>query len=63
MNTIELNNNNTNINSLSDHLFWDIDKSKLDTIKSKKTIIQRVLDYGLMDDWKGYLLISTYSGK
>ena len=47
------------ISSLSDHLFWDIDKAKLHAQKSKSTIIQRVLDYGLMADW---FLIKEYYG-
>jgi len=48
----------SNIHSLSDHLFWDIDKNKLDIERSKKTIVQRVLDYGLMKDWK--ILVQIY---
>lgn len=39
------------IKNLSSHLFWDVDKSKLDIEKSKKLIIGRVLDYGLINDW------------
>ncbi len=42
---------NTPIQSFSDHLFWDVNKNKLDIDKSKKTIIQRVLNYGLIKDW------------
>ena len=40
------------ISQLSGHLFWDINKDNLDIAKSKKIIIQRVLEYGLMKDWK-----------
>jgi len=47
------------INNLSEHLFWDIDRSKLDLTKNKKLLIQRVLDYGLIDDWK---IIKNYYG-
>ena len=39
------------IPKLSDHLFWDVDKDMLDVQKHKRLIIQRVLDYGLMQDW------------
>jgi hypothetical protein len=55
-----INNQQTNsyINLLSDHLFWDIDKNKLDIEKSKKTIVQRTLDYGLIKDWK--ILVQVY---
>jgi hypothetical protein len=49
------------IRQLSDHLFWDIDKSKLDIKKSKKTIIHRVLNYGKIEDW--HILIKTYGIK
>lgn len=52
---------NSYINLLSDHLFWDVDKNKLDIEKSKKTIVQRVLDYGLMKDWK--ILVRIYGIK
>lgn len=38
-------------NGLSEHLFWDIDKSKLDLDKSSSYIIQRVLEYGEWNDW------------
>lgn len=44
---------------LSKHLFWDLDKTKLDSQKNKKQIIQRVLDYGLLSDWK---IIQNYYG-
>ena len=47
------------IENLSQHLFWDVDKSKLDFSKNKKLIIQRVLDYGLLSDWEK---ISDYYG-
>ena len=39
------------IDSLSPHLFWDVDRSKLDTEKNKRLIIHRALEYGLMNDW------------
>ena len=46
------------IHQLSDHLFWDIDRNGLDIERSKKTIVQRVLEYGLLKDWK--ILVKTY---
>ncbi len=42
---------NLKIDQLSHHIFWDIDSSKLNLDENKKVIIQRVLDYGLLDDW------------
>lgn len=48
--------NNLNLNSklsgFSSVLFWDVDRKSLDVIQSKKLIIERVLEYGLMEDWK-----------
>ncbi len=38
-------------NKFSAHLFWDIDKDLLDQEKHKKFLVQRVLEYGLLDDW------------
>ncbi len=45
-------NENSYIPQFSSHPFWDIDPSHLDIEKSKKAIILRVLDYGLMEDWR-----------
>ncbi len=42
---------NLTIDNLSPHLFWDVDKSKLDVEKNKRLIIHRALEYGLMSDW------------
>lgn len=47
------------IDNLSQHLFWDVDGGKLDFDKDRKFIIHRVLDYGLLTDWK---IISDYYG-
>ena len=40
------------INTLSNHLFWDVDKSLVDTKAHSKYIITKVLQYGTFDDWK-----------
>lgn len=40
------------IKDLSAHLFWDVDTSLLDFDTSKDIIIQKVLEYGLMKDWR-----------
>ncbi|MBM3455515.1 MAG: hypothetical protein FJX80_10250 [Bacteroidetes bacterium] len=40
-----------NIENFSPHLFWDLNKSKLDFEKSKSQIIFQVVEYGLMSDW------------
>lgn len=44
---------------LSNNLFWDIDMSQADMEKSPAQIIQRVLEYGDMKDWK---LVLAYYG-
>jgi len=36
---------------LSPHLFWDVDSSLLQFELSKNIIIQKVLEYGVMEDW------------
>lgn len=43
---------------LSSHLFWDIDKDKVDMDTCPAQIIQRVLEYGNLNDW--YLIRSYY---
>lgn len=43
--------NEVKISDLSDHLFWDIDRNKLDINKNFRFILQRILSYGLFNDW------------
>jgi len=40
------------ISTLSNHLFWDVEKSTIDPELHAKYIIKNVLQYGLYDDWK-----------
>jgi hypothetical protein len=40
------------IDDLSPHLFWDVDRSVLCFERNKKLIVQRVLEYGLINDWE-----------
>ncbi|MCH3982398.1 MAG: hypothetical protein LKE41_10975 [Prevotella sp.] len=47
------------ISKLSRYLFWDIDMSQADMDKAPSQIIQRVLEYGEMKDWR---LILDYYG-
>lgn len=49
---------NSQLTDLSSHLFWDVDIGNLDVNKSKKLIVQRVLDYGLIGDWQ--ILLEIY---
>lgn len=44
---------------LSGHLFWDVDSSGLEMMKNASLIIKRVLEYGLLEDWK---IIHEYYG-
>ncbi|MBK9284910.1 MAG: hypothetical protein IPM51_11435 [Sphingobacteriaceae bacterium] len=48
------------LSDLSPHLFWDYDINSLSADKSEHVIIERVLDYGLINDWKWLL---SYYGK
>ncbi len=48
-----------NLNDFSPHLFWDVDKTKLDWKENRSYIVHRVLEYGLMTDWK---LVYNYYG-
>ena len=54
-----MSNNDCEIDNLSKHLFWDVNKSNLSLENNKKLVIQRVLDYGLINDWK---IIYNYYG-
>ena len=47
------------IELLSKHLFWDTPLEGIDIEKNKGFIVQRVLEYGLMNDWN---LISAWFG-
>ncbi|WP_276980297.1 hypothetical protein [Flavobacterium filum] len=39
------------IDDFSQHLFWDVDLADFDFQKHKSHLIQKVLEYGLMNDW------------
>ena len=47
------------IGRLSSHLFWDIDLAKADMDRAPAQIVQRVLEYGELSDWR---LIRDYYG-
>ena len=47
------------IQRLSDVLFWDMDKEEADMDKYPAHIIQRVLEYGQLDDWR---IVKAYYG-
>lgn len=40
------------ISRLSSHLFWDVERSSLDPKKDLSFIVKRILEYGLLEDWK-----------
>lgn len=44
-------NSTLQIQHLSKHLFWDVDRSALEPEKHRSYIIKQVLEYGLLDDW------------
>jgi hypothetical protein len=39
------------LQTLSPHLFWDVDSSLLTWDENKVFIVQRILEYGLLSDW------------
>lgn len=49
----------SDISNLSAHLFWDVNRNNCSLEKNKKFIIQRVLEYGLISDWK---IINNFYG-
>jgi hypothetical protein len=49
------------IDQLSPHLFWDVNRKDCKWELHKKFIVQRVLEYGLIDDW--YILTRKISVK
>lgn len=49
------------ISDLSPHLFWDYDLNSLTPETSGSIIIERVLEYGLMSDWRW--LVAVYDEK
>lgn len=40
-----------NLQTLSPHLFWDVDSSLINWEENKVFIVQRILEYGLLSDW------------
>ncbi|MFN5169144.1 MAG: DUF6922 domain-containing protein [Cyclobacteriaceae bacterium] len=46
--------------SLSSHLFWDVDRGAVDLDTHSKFVVQRVLEYGLLEDW---VAIKEYYGR
>jgi len=40
------------IDSFSQHLFWDVDKSDLDFTRHARFIVKKVLLYGFFEDWQ-----------
>ena len=46
------------IDDLSNHLFWDVDKSKISWEKNKLFLVQRILEFGKDKDWQ--LLKAVY---
>jgi len=45
------------INDLSPHLFWDFDKHLIKSVENREFIVQRVLEYGLLN-WLGAKFIT-----
>ena len=45
------------IDSFSEFLFWDVDKYSIDFQKNEPFLVQRVLEYGLIEDWNTLKII------
>lgn len=52
-------NSKITISDFSPHLFWDVDISTFDLEKHKIHLIQKVLEYGKIQDWN---LLKKYYG-
>lgn len=52
-------NPDSDFEKLSKHLFWDADRSKLSFDRNEKLVVQRVLEYGLLEDW---IILRDYYG-
>ena len=46
------------IPGFSDYIFWDVDKGSIDLAVNAPFVVQRVLEYGQIGDWK--LLLGFY---
>jgi len=46
------------ISAFSDYLFWDVSKNSINLEDNAPYVVQRVLEYGQLNDWK--LLVSRY---
>lgn len=46
------------IRSFSSFLFWDVDRDSIDLEANAPYVVQRVLEFGHLNDWK--LLVSRY---
>lgn len=46
------------IQGFSDSVFWDVDRKQIDLSRHAPYVVQRVLEYGRISDWK--LLLAYY---
>lgn len=49
------------IQSFSSHIFWDTDRNSIDLNEHAPYVVQKVLEYGLINDW--HLLLAYYGKK
>lgn|SRR5690606_9924170 len=47
------------VQDFSKHLFWDVDLAQFDLDQYPEFMVQRVLEYGLINDWN---LLKSYYG-
>ena len=49
------------VGQFSNVLFWDVDRTSVDIQKHKRWLIARVLEYGMMKDWRTLLTVYSLS--
>lgn len=47
------------IQGFSNYIFWDVDRNSIDLTLNAPYVVQRVLEYGQIDDWR---LLKNYYG-
>lgn len=49
--TPKKNKSNRPVSDLSPHLFWDVDQKEIDWKNDAAFIVERILQYGVIEDW------------
>lgn len=49
--------NKNTVSELSPHLFWDCRQEEISWEEHEIFLVQRVLEYGILSDWKAMLMV------